>query len=502
MNEQGKVCVSVAARTVSEMISKAERAAQIADVIEIRFDALDISEVEKCVAEISAGNFGKPLLATFRPFEQGGRREISFDERLNFWRKFADKFEFVDFETDIFTPTTARVIKSFHDFETVPPNLSEIFEKLSAQGSIIKIACHAEDAEDSLKVWRLLNKTRSENKNFVPIAMGDGGQWTRILGLAHGAKMTYAALDEAELTAPSQLTAQKMIDVFRIKQLTRQTAVYGLLAAQTGYSVSPEMHNEAFRFNNLDAVYVPFAVKNLRSFWRDFVADGNFGGLNLHGFSVTNPHKCEIIELLDEVDETARKIGAVNTVHIQNGRTFGYNTDAEGFIAPLLNSFGDLRDAKVAVIGAGGAARACLYALRKHGAKTTIFARLESKAQPLAEEFSAGFNEYNRENRNNFNDFDILVNATPIGTKGTSPVEIAARAEEFEKVQMVYDLVYNPFETSLLREAAKAELPRIGGLAMLVGQAVAQQKIWTQRDAPLREMSRAALNALEKINEK
>jgi shikimate dehydrogenase len=220
--------------------------------------------------------------------------------------------------------------------------------------------------------------------------------------------------------------------------------------------------------------------------------------LNFKGFSVTLPHKQAIIRHLDGLDETARKIGAVNTVKITDGKLYGYNTDAPGFIEPLLNSYGDLHGARVAVLGAGGAARAVVYALQTAGAQVTMFARDTAKAKPLAEDFQVELQALttNDEQRAAYKDFDILVNTTPLGMKGKAEGETPAVAGQLAGLQMVYDLVYIPFQTPLMAEADRAEVPKIGGLAMLVAQALEQQRIWTGLEPPMKEMSRAALERL------
>jgi shikimate dehydrogenase len=199
---------------------------------------------------------------------------------------------------------------------------------------------------------------------------------------------------------------------------------------------------------------------------------------------------------LDFIDDDAKEIGAVNTVKIVDKRLCGYNTDAHGFIEPLRNSYGDLKDANIGIIGNGGAARACLYALKKDGANVTIFARNIKKASKLADEFDVKLESI--ENRKSkIENIDILVNTTPLGTVGNSENKTPATAEQIKNIQLAYDLVYNPFETLFLREAKSVDIPTIGGLAMLVAQGTKQFEIWTELDAPMQIMSRTALQRLK-----
>ncbi len=214
--------------------------------------------------------------------------------------------------------------------------------------------------------------------------MGEAGKWTRILGLAYGSPLTYASLESGTETAPGQISAKDLIEVYRVKELDEQTEIYGIIGNPVSHSLSPYMHNAAFKHHKLNAVYIPFEVSNLDEFIKRMVrTETREIDWNLKGFRVTIPHKEAIMKYLDFIDEDAKKIGAVNTVHIVEGKLYGYNTDANGFIEPLRNAYGDLKDANVGIIGNGGAARACIYALKKEGANVTIFARNPEKAKPL-----------------------------------------------------------------------------------------------------------------------
>ena len=514
----GKICVSVCAETADELIEQIKRAEVLADVIEIRFDCLDeekfcyfsAEQLEPFFKKLTKLQLKKLLLATNRPKDQGGlnlhlasedfhRREAFFHNARKFY-----EFGMVDGEYDFpickaYFKNSVQII-SFHDFQGIVNNLEEIYKKMSQESEVVKLAVKTDDITDTIAVWKLLERAKAEKKQIIPIAMGEAGKWTRILGLAHGAFMTYAALDAGRETAPGQVSAKDLIEVYRVKELNEETEVYGILGSNTSVSMSPYIHNAAFEFHNLNAVFVPLQVNDLDEFIRRMVKpETREVELNFKGFAVTIPHKQTIIKHLDSIDETAKKIGAVNTVKIIDGKLHGYNTDAKGFIEPLLNSYGDLCNAKVAVLGAGGAARACIYALQKEGAKITIFARDLQKANDLADDFQVEFKALGTQHSalGTFGDFDILVNTTPLGMKGKAEGETPAAAEQLKGLHLVYDLIYTPFQTRLMKEADRAEVPKIGGLAMLIAQAMEQQKIWTGKDAPMKEMSRAVLKRLQ-----
>jgi 3-dehydroquinate dehydratase/shikimate dehydrogenase len=508
---KSKICVSICAETANELSEKLRRGAAAADFVEIRFDCLDGLELDKLLSNFERLRQSldeKKLLITFRPKQQGGRRELELNERKKFWNAISQLRlkSLFDIELDLqneFAPLPfSSRIASFHDFGKMPENLESIYQNLAATDcKILKIAVQANDAADGLNLMKLLERAQADGREMIAIAMNEYGVWTRILSLSRGAFLTFASLEEDSKTAPGQLTVGEMTNVYRVKELDRDTEIYGLVASSTAHSVSPEMHNAAFRFHNLNAVYVPFAVRNLAEFVRrmarPFTREIDW---NLRGFSVTLPHKIEIMRHLDFIDETARRIGAVNTVKIVGDKLHGFNTDADGFIEPLKNAYGDLRGAQVAVLGAGGAARAVVYALRREAAEVTIFARNLAKAKSLADDFGARLESLPMQNLKSKiqNPPDIVVNATPLGMKKDDlERETPATAAQLENVKLVYDLIYNPFETTLMREAGKVFVPTLGGLAMLVAQAMIQQKIWTNLDAPMKEISQAALRKIK-----
>ncbi|MGB7203426.1 MAG: shikimate dehydrogenase [Pyrinomonadaceae bacterium] len=492
----GKICISVCAQTAGEMIAKIGRAEQFADVIEVRFDCLQPEQIDVLSSQIEHSEFAKPLLATFRSPEQGGKNTLSQDERVAFWRKPQTKFWAADVEEDVFDAAAdwPNRIVSFHDFDKAPKDLASICERLFSHDSgIVKIAVRADDITDSISVWNLIENAAGANKLIIPVAIGEGGKWTRVLGLAHDACMTYASLDEGEKTADGQIAVRDLIEVYRVKELDKNTAVYGIIGDPVLSSLSPYMHNPAFTASGINAVFLPLLVKNLDEFIRRMVAPAmREVELNFAGFSVTMPHKQTIMKHLDEIDAVAAKIGAVNTVKIADGKLIGYNTDAHGFITPLKTKFGDLKNARVAVFGAGGAARACVYALTLEGAEVTVLARDLQRANSFADEFNVKVAQLTTDHRPLTT--DIVVNATPLGMKGAFENESPLTAEQLEGVRFVYDLVTRADDTPLVREANKAGIPAIGGLEMLIAQGVKQFEIWTGRNAPV-ELMRLSVTA-------
>jgi len=274
---------------------------------------------------------------------------------------------------------------------------------------------------------------------------------------------------------------------YRVKQLTRDSDIYGIIGNPVGHSRSPLMHNAALAELSRDGVYMPFEVDDAAVFLRDFLHPKTKRmDWNARGVSVTIPHKVAAMPHLDWIDDTAKTIGAVNTVVVKGDELHGYNTDVIGAMKPLDQMLDD-RNARVAVIGAGGSARAICYGLRERGADVTVYARDTRKARSLADEFNTNLAALASFDGR----ADIVINCTPIGMHGHSEEQSPLQAESLRGVKLVYDLIYTPEETALLRDAKAAGCQTLGGLAMLVGQAIEQFRLWTGMEAPADVMWRA-----------
>jgi 3-dehydroquinate dehydratase/shikimate dehydrogenase len=312
---------------------------------------------------------------------------------------------------------------------------------------------------------------------MIAIAMGTAGVATRILGPSRGSFLTYASLDSETATAPGQLSVSELKQIYRLEHIDRHTQVFGLVGQPVSHSLSPRIHNAAFGATDTNAVYIPFETHNLKTFIRRMVHPRTRElDWRLRGLSVTAPHKFAVMEHLDWTERAAREIGAVNTVVVEGEDLHGFNTDAPGFIKPLVQVFGDLRDARCAVVGAGGAASAALWSLKEAGAQAKLVARNVAKAKAIAERFGA---ECMPLEAARFDGFDMVINATPLGTVGQFENETPLTALQLSGARLVYDLVYNPTETRFLREAREVGCQTLGGLEMLVAQASEQFRLWT-----------------------
>jgi 3-dehydroquinate dehydratase/shikimate dehydrogenase len=498
----GKLCIPICTSSTDEMRQKIGSLDGNADMIELRLDCLD-DVLDDALDPLAKFNLKPNIILTLRPSGQGGHKNLDLEQRKRFWSSIHSNCS-ADLEEDVVESIGDSIypkICSFHDFSDTVPDISAIYRRISkTPADVVKIAVKTADILDTIKIWNVLLQARSDRRPIIPIAMGEVGKWTRILSLAHGAYLTYASLDADGGTAPGQITAHDMMEVFRVKELGEKTEVYGIIAGDTSYSMSPYIHNAAFKSARLNSVFVPLQVSDLDGFVTRMVRQATREiELNFRGFSVTNPHKQTIMHHLDDVDDAAAKIGAVNTVKIEDGKLRGYNTDAAGFLKPLLEKFPHLKNARAAVIGAGGAARACIYSLKNAGAEVTVFARDLNKARDLANDFEINIEKLEIASKPaaDFSDFDIVVNATPTGTRGDTINETVATAEQLNGVKLVYDLIYNPTETRLIHEARRAGAETLGGFDMLLAQAERQFQIWTGGEAPIKEMRAAAQRKID-----
>lgn len=504
-----RVCAALCAPTIDAARQMLERArCATADLAELRLDCL---EDAAALLDANSAVFAAlcalvrerplPLILTLRPQAEGGRSAFTLFERISFWRQLRAHGavpEFIDLEFELAEALGtdeldwSRVICSHHDFSGAMKDLATLYERLArTPARVIKIAVTANDALDCLPLFHLLERAQQEQRELIAIAMGTSGIATRLL--ARGSFLTYASLERGSGTAPGQVWIEELIASYRVRSIERRTPVYGVVGAPIGHSLSPAMHNRALIESGLQGVYVPFETREVRAFVRRLVrprtreVDWAWRGL-----SVTAPYKESIIECLDEVDEVAEQTGAVNTVVVRGDELRGYNTDAEGFLAPLRGLL-DLDSARAAIIGAGGAARAAAWALRRAGAEVVLFARSPERARPLARPLDV---EVAQVVGARFSSFDLVVNATPLGTRGAHEDASPVDAEQLRGARIAYDMVYNPPETLFIRQARQVGCRIVGGLSMLVEQAARQFELWTGRSAPRRAMLEAAQQAL------
>jgi 3-dehydroquinate dehydratase/shikimate dehydrogenase len=311
-----------------------------------------------------------------------------------------------------------------------------------------------------------------------------------VLGLRAGSAFTFAAASVGEETAPGQIAARTLLDTYRIDQVDVATKVYGVAGDPIKSSLSPLMLNTAFRRETVNAVYLALQTKNVGDLFK------LAREIPIQGLSVTMPLKESVIPYLERTDPLSTKIGAVNTIsRLPDGKFYGFNTDVAGIVGPLERRL-SLRHAKVLVLGAGGAGRAAVFGCRDRGAEVWVLNRTPETAQKLARQ--AGARTMRRDQMTK-QSFDVIINATPTGMSGNKTATVLAPEEL--NARLVFDLVYNPIDTPLLRMAKQKGLAVISGVEMFVQQGARQFEIWTGKPAPEEEMLRVVLHALRQSAE-
>jgi len=281
--------------------------------------------------------------------------------------------------------------------------------------------------------------------------------------------------------------------------ISSETKIVGLIGNPVEHSMSPSMQNPAFQQKGLNYAYVTFKVeeKNIEK------ALEGIKGLEIEGVNVTIPHKSSVIPHLDNIENTAKKIGAVNTIKREKNELVGHNTDGKGALKSLKNNVGEIKNKKVLMLGAGGAAKAIGYTLVENGATLTISNRSEEKGKNLASEISEKtstevehISQKNQTLKKEIKKHDILVDSTSVGMHPNED-QTLLKSEMMDEDLIVMDIVYNPKKTKLLREAEKAGATTISGLEMLVYQGAESFEIWTGENAPIEVMLKKAEEALE-----
>ncbi len=482
-----QICVSLIEPTSDALVDRMVDLAGVADLFEIRADHCQDLDLLLLLRTRT-----RPLVLTCRPPALGGRFEGGEERRRALLLEGVRRgFDFVDVEHDagfgeVLVEKAGRgLILSHHDFERTPDDLDGLYERMRALGAdVIKLAATALTWDD---VGRLMARAaaaaRVGGAPVVPIAMGPLGALTRVTAGRYGAPFTYASAATGAEAAPGQIPARDLAQLYRVREVTRATRVYGLLGAAVGASLSPLLHNSAFAARGLDAVYVPLQADSLGAFLRALPA------LELSGFSVTRPFKVESASHMTSLDAAAARSGSVNTVTVEGARLRGASTDGLGVLTPLRRHL-DPQGQRVVILGAGGAARAAAHALAAAGADVTLAARRPEQAVEAAG--AAACAPASLADLAHLR-WDVLINATPLGSH-EQPDASAVPAALHRPGTLVFDMVYQPLETRLLREARAAGCNVIDGLEMLVAQAAAQFEIWTGQPAPSADM-RAAVAA-------
>ena len=436
-----------------------------------------------------------PAIVTCRRKSDGGRWDRSEEARLQLLRlAIAEGADYIDLEDDVAGSvrrygTTKRIV-SHHDMLRTPPDLAHLHARMvTLDADVVKIATMANHPTDNLRMLELVHATLVPT---VGICMGDIGVPTRILAGRAGAPFVFATFNDERALAPGQIGWRPMRDLYHYDAITPATKIYGVVADPVAHSLSPAVHNAACRAAGIDAVYIPFRVPADQL--DEFLTTAT--RWPLAGLSVTIPHKEAVLAKCTRQDDLVKAIGAANTLTFTPDGIAAANTDAvaavESLAAVLAETEqlagGDGLGVKTAlVLGAGGAARAVAFGLKQRGVEVTIAARTPERGKKVATDVGCKLVDWSARHRM---PHDCIVNATPIGMHpdvDATPFD----KEHFRPYMVVFDTVYNPENTLLIKEARGAGCRVVTGVEMFVRQAAIQFRTWHGVEPPPEVMREA-----------
>ncbi len=429
-------------------------------------------------------------IAACRREEDGGSFRGSDDERVSILERAigTDLFDIIDVEMGskalvlLEKYPNRDFIISHHDVKETPGDLTTIYRKLISRKRVFlyKIVTKANTLADNLRIREIIREAESDRIPLIAFCMGRFGMASRILALSWGSKGVYASLAKGRETAPGQISYGELLHCYDIGRIGKETRLFGILGYPLGHSLSPLIHNAAYRAAKLDYACIPFETDSPKELF------DHFAEFRIDGCAVTAPHKETVMQLIPRKDEDAAKIGSANTVITRESQMIAANTDWKAFFRDFEERIPDLRHERVAVLGDGGAARAVSYALMKNEARFRVFSRNRAKGEMLGERFHTSW--YPLEDLQDFN-YTILVNCTSAGMyPDTDGCPIG---DELLKGRLVYDLIYNPPATELMKRGVKKGMKACNGRKMFLRQAALQFKLLTGQNAPERVMEKA-----------
>jgi shikimate dehydrogenase/3-dehydroquinate dehydratase type I len=492
------IVASLVERSVSGVAESAREAfAQGADMVEVRLDRLKLSRLSSNNLAPMRKSIQGPAIGTLRSSIEGGGSRLSGRAREKALREiFASGFDYVDLELDrdgrLMREMKRKkhrpaIIASFHFKRPAPMKSVEAkLRQACKAGDIGKVAMPCEDSAQALGLAAMGMVHSLKGDRFALIGMGEQGQVTRVCARQMGSSMVYCSLQDRP-AAPGQLDVRTQADLY-----CEDRVVVGLLGHPVAHSVSKPMQEAALDEAGLTGTYLNLDIPP-KSLDRGTLE--TFGRLGFAGLNVTIPHKERIFSLCDDLGPAAVETSAVNTIKFNGFRIYGENTDVNGFYLAIRGKKNISLDASALVIGTGGAARAVVCALARDGVHVTVSGRNSRKVAELGKTFgteTATLDSLRRSKES----FDIIVHCTPLGTKGiggTAPVP----AKLLKRGVTLFDLVYNPPVTGVMKKALIRGADAHSGLDMLVMQGADSFRLWTGRDPDAPAMAAAARRALE-----
>lgn len=492
-----KTCLSLGCSNIKDFFNNINKGEKYADLIELRLDY--IKNIDEEILTELLKNKKKPSIITCRLKKEGGKFEGEEEKRFELLnRAMALGCDYLDIEYSASEKTGTELLKnkkktkiicSWHNFKETPSieEMEKIYRKIKKLNpDLIKIVTRANSINDNFKIFEFLKN----KKDLISFSMGIKGQISRILAPKYGSLLTYGSINSDKTTADGQITIDDLKKVYNIDMINENTGILGVIGSYAENSLSRYIHNTNFRKQHLNYIYIPFKIDPAEL--PEFMI--NFRKFSFAGAAVTIPHKIEIMKYMDKIEDIAKKIGAVNTVVNREGKLAGYNTDYTGAIKALEEKI-SLENKKALVLGAGGASRAICYALKEKGLDFVIANRTLKKAESLAKELNVKFCSLQDINKY---DYHIVINSTAAGMYPDTESSIIDK--KYLKGKIVFDMVYRPMITKMLREGKEMGATIVEGYLMLLYQGIRQYKLWTGKEPDVELSKRVLFKQLKIIN--
>jgi shikimate dehydrogenase/3-dehydroquinate dehydratase type I len=521
------ICIPITSRNNKEALHAIKRSCRFADFIELRMDLIGRGNLAELISAVRGNPRSIIIIVTCRKKEEAARAGAALRIKsavINTEKKLALLKEAIELGADFIDIELAEgqkainelkslcakrggktnIIVSYHNLKETPAltRLKEIFHQCAkTKPAVVKIVTTAKTVEDNLTTLNLISSTRKSSQKIISFCMGDKGGISRAIAPFMGSYLSFATLGKEGQSAPGQYTVSEMNQFqkwFNGQRRSRLAPVlslgkslpknYILLGNPVGHSLSTLMHNAALKKMGIEENYSAFCVQDIGS------AMEGLRGMNIRGASVTIPFKVAVMEYLDDIDDDALEIGAVNTIVNNNGRLNGYNTDWLGLILTIKKAM-TIRNKTFVIVGAGGTAQAAAYGIIKEGGLPVIINRTAERGKILSKKWNCPFYPFSEAGRIKA---DCLINTTSVGMnpqRDKSPVS----AETLAGYKYVMDVIYNPLKTKLLADAEKRGCKILSGVDMFVHQGAQQIRIWTGKEPPRTLMKKVILERLTKI---
>lgn len=480
------LCVLIACGSHNRMMT--EHAALAADGVKLVELRLDFLRKPPELPRLLTSRPSATIVTLRRPCDGGQWKDTESRRQVILRNAIAMGVEMVDLELDIASSIprfgqTQRLI-SYHNLEETPEDLLALYKKLKAcDPDVIKIATMPKSIDDVHRLLRFVAACNTAKKKIptIGISMGELGAMSRALAGKYQMPFTYATFSESRVIAPGLMYYKKLRDDFHCEKINSDTAIFGIIGDPIGHSLSPAIHNASFTAAEINAVYLPFRVSTEDARRMIDVASD----LGIHGLSVTIPHKQTVMEKLTQQDTAVTGIGACNTIIFDGGERIGYNTDYVAAMVAMERACGGgkgseapknvLGGRRAIVLGAGGAGRALAFGLVRRNVLTTITDKDPDRASSLAASLGAEWCAWGARHTIPVN---TVVNCTPIGMHPNVNETPFDRAS-LQRNMLVFDAVYNPENTLLVKNAYDRGCKVVTGVEMFIGQAMLQFRLFT-----------------------